>query len=106
MVSGHDEFESPVDLPRDEPRRKPLGWTTLTIFVTSLFLLVSNAFAIKGWIDEQPTSPLQASLAYWAGEWEDATASLGLATPRAELHRLWKEAEAARFEQAPPSNQR
>jgi hypothetical protein len=106
LAAGHDEFDSPVDLPRDEPGRRPLGWTTLTLFVASLFLLVTNAFSIKGWIDEQPASPLQAKLAAWAGEWEDATGSLGLGTPRAEIHRVWKESEAARFVAPPSTDQR
>jgi len=97
-MAGHGEFESPVDLPRHGVGRRPLGWTTLTIFVASLFLLVTNAFSLKSWIDEQGASPLQAKLASWAAEWNDATASLGLGAPRAELHRLWKEAEGARFE--------
>lgn len=105
-MAGHGEFESPVDLPRDEPGKRPLGSTTLTIFVASLFLLVTNAFTLKGWIDEQPASPLQARLALWAAEWEDATAALGLGTPRAELHRLWKEGQAARFNGTPQQDQR
>jgi hypothetical protein len=106
MTAGHDEFESPVDLPRDASGKRPLGWTTLTIFVAGLLLLVTNAFSLKGWIDEQPASPLQAKLAGWAGEWQDATGSLGLGTPRAEIHKLWKESEAARFNAPPPSDQR
>lgn len=101
MAAGHDEFESPIDLPRDEQGKRPLGWATLAIFVASLFLLVTNAFALKGWVDEQPASPLQERLAYWAGEWEDATGALGLGTPRAEIHKLWKKAEAARFNPEP-----
>lgn len=105
-MSGHGEFESPVDLPRDGVGKRPLGWATLTIFVASLFLLVTNAFTIKAWVDEQPAGPTQAKLAGWAEEWLSATEALGLNTPRAEVHRLWKEGQAARFEQPSSENQR
>ncbi|MGE0776552.1 MAG: hypothetical protein AB7L36_16140 [Sphingomonadaceae bacterium] len=105
-MSGHGEFESPVELPAGGPRKRALGWTTLTIFVASLFLLVTNAFSIKSWIDEQPASPLQARLASWAGEWQSATDALGLGTPRAELHALWKKAQSAKFDDVEADNQR
>lgn len=105
-MSGHGEFESPVDLPRDGTAKRPLGWATLTIFIASLFLLVTNAFTIEAWVDEQPAGPTQARLAGWAGEWLSATEALGLTAPRAEVHRLWKEGQAARFEKLPSENQR
>lgn len=105
-MAGHGEFESPVDLPRDGAGKRPLGWATLTIFIASLFLLVTNAFSIKSWVDEQPAGKTQARLAGWAAEWQSATEALGLGTPRAEVHSLWKKAEAARFEQLPAENQR
>jgi len=105
-MSGHGEFESPVELPDSGPRKRALGWTTLTIFVASLFLLVTNAFSIKSWIDEQPVSPLQARLASWAGEWQAATDALGLGAPRAELHALWKQAQAAKFDSSEAEGQR
>lgn len=105
-MAGHGEFESPVDLPRDRPGGRPLGWATLTIFTASLFLLVTNALTLKDWIDEQTASPLQTKLAAWAGEWEEATGSLGFGTPRAELRRLWKKGQGARFAAAPRPDQR
>lgn len=105
-MAGHGEFESPVDLPRDGVGKRPLGWTTLTIFIASIVLLVTNAFTIRSWVDEQPTSPIQARLASWAGEWEAATDSLGLGRPRAELHALWKEGQAARFKGVAADDQR
>jgi hypothetical protein len=105
-MSDHHEFDSPVDLPKDGAPKRALGWMTVTIFVASLFLLVTNAFALKGWIDEQPAGPLQARLASWAGDWEVATDALGLGVPRAQVHRLWKESEAARFTREPPADQR
>ncbi len=105
-MAGHGEFESPVDLPRDGAGQRPLGWTTLTIFIASLFLLVTNAFSIKSWVDEQPAGPLQAGVAGWAAEWQSATEALGLGAPRAQVHSLWKKAEAARFEGLPAEDQR
>jgi hypothetical protein len=105
-MRDHHEFDSPVDIPREGPGRRPLGWATRTIFVASLFLLITNAVALRGWIDEQPVSPLQARLAGWAAEWAEATSALGLGSPRAEVHRLWKEGEAARFESERPADQR
>lgn len=102
----HEEFESPVDLPRDQPESPALHWTTVTIAVASLFLLATNAFSLRGWIDEQPAGPLQARLAAIAAHWEAATDSIGLGAPRAEIHRQWKAAQAARFDGEPASDQR
>ena len=105
-MAEHHEFESPVDLPKEGARKRALGWITVTIFTASLFLLVTNAFALKEWVDEQPASPFQAKLAAWATEWQDATDALGLGTPRTAVHRAWREAEAARFDGVPAADQR
>jgi hypothetical protein len=102
-MRDHEEFESPVDLPADEPGRHGLGWTTVTIAVASVFLLATNAFSLRGWIDEQSPGPLQARLADAATAWEDATASIGLGAPRAAVHRAWKAAQAARIKGEEPA---
>lgn len=105
-MSDHAEFESPVDLPPDAPGGDGLRWTTVSIAVASLFLLATNAFSLREWIEEQPAGPLQAQLADRAAQWEAATGSLGLTMPRAEMHQAWKAAQSTRFkdeEQRPSS---
>lgn len=97
-MRDHHEFDSPVDLPGDEPGRgHPLAWTTVTMLVASLFLFATNAATLKDWVDEQTPGPRQAQLAALAGEWARITAEMGLGTPRAALHAEWKTAQAARF---------
>lgn len=105
-MRDHHEFESPVDLTRDAAGRHPLLWSSITIAVASLFLLATNAITLRGWIDEQPPSPIQAQLAEIAGQWEGMTDSIGLGVPRALLHRHWKAAEAARFKRGTEPDQR
>lgn len=96
-MRDHGEFESPVDLPVDETGGNGLLWATVAITVASLLLLVTNAFSLRGWIDEQTPGPLQARLAETAAGWEKAMASVWLDRPRAEIHHMWKAAQAARF---------
>lgn len=105
-MSKHEEFESPVDLPgRSVPQRHPLRWTTITIATASLFLLATNAFSIKGWVEDQPPGPVQVRAAALAERWEIITGKLGV--PREALHKVWKSAQAARFEtDGPDADQR
>lgn len=99
-MSGHDEFESPVDEAGSGPalEASALKWTTIVIATASLFLLATNAVTVRGWIDEMEPGPFQARLADVAAQWEDFTGSLGLGAPRAALNRQWKAAQAARFD--------
>lgn len=103
-MSGHTEFESPVDLPPDMPGSGGLRWVTVSIAVASLFLLATNAFSLREWVEEQPAGPLQAQVASIAAQWEAGTGLLKLTVPRAKMHEAWKEAQAARFkdEERPP----
>lgn len=99
-MRDHHEFDSPVDLPDDEPGAgHPLAWTTLVLVVASFVLFLTNAVAIRDWVDEQTPGPRQARLAEIAAQWEAWTADAGLGTPRAALHAEWKAAQAVRFEQ-------
>lgn len=102
-MSGHDEFDSPVDLKsRFFGMHHPLRWTTLTIMTASLFLLATNARSLRDWIDEQPPGPVQAQVANLAERWEGLTAGVGLGVPRAVLKTGWNKAQAARFGKAGP----
>ena len=96
-LSKADETLSPVDLPEPETGRHPLVWTSIVIAVASLFLFFTNAATIHDWAIEQTPSPAQARLLALTERWVEITGELGLGTPRARAHALWKEAQAARF---------
>jgi hypothetical protein len=98
MAHEHPEFESPVDLPPGphDPDRS-LGWTTATIAIATLILLLMNGFSLRDWADQLPPGPRQAAFATAAERWQTATDQIGLGAPRAAFHRLWKEAQAARI---------
>ena len=105
------ETPSPIDLPDPRPEYEALGWASVVIAIASVVLLLANAVALSGWIDEQPPGPFQARAAEIADEWTALTGSVGLGAPRAMLHAQWKRAEAARFasgkQQGPgPADQR
>ena len=92
------ETPSPIDLP-GPARLGPGGlrWTAVVIATATLVLLLTNAVALQGWINEQRPGPLQADAAAVADAWVGLTDRMGLGTPRAALHARWKRAEEARF---------
>ncbi|PTQ11645.1 hypothetical protein CLG96_09550 [Sphingomonas oleivorans] len=97
-LSAADETLSPVDLPVGEAvDAHPLRWTSVTIAVAALFLLMTNAVSIRDWANDLTPSPAQARFAAAAEEWVAITDRIGLGAPRATLHGLWKKAQAARF---------
>ena len=89
---------SPVDLDDegDDPE-SDLLWSTATLVIAALILLLTNAVSLSDWIEDMPPSQMQSQAAEVAADWRDMTGQLGLAAPRARLHDLWKRAEAARF---------
>lgn len=91
------ETPSPIDLP-DEPLDAPgLGWTAGVIAIAALLLLAMNAVALRDWVEEQTPGPVQAQAAAAAEQWVALTDAIGIGRPRAWLHDLWKQIEAARF---------
>ncbi len=101
-MSGHGEFESPVDLRSQHfGLHRPLRWTTQTIAVASLFLLVANATALRAWVDEQPPGPVQARAAEAAAQWEGAMSALGADRLRNYFNAKWKAGKAHRFGETP-----
>jgi len=103
-----DYGESPVDLPADEAddegyygegydREGGLLWSTATIVIASLILLLTNAVSLSDWAEDMPPSDAQSQAAEVAANWRDTTDQIGLAAPRNALHDVWKRAEAARF---------
>ena len=92
------EFVSPVDLP-GEPIESgdPLGWTTLTIAIAAILLLLANAGTLSAWVDEKPVSELQQQASERAADWKAVMDDAGLTAPRDRLHALWKRLQAARF---------
>ena len=98
-----DYGESPVDLPADDQEEEGYGsgggllWSTATIVIASLILLLTNAVTLSDWVEDMPPSQPQTEAAGLAADWRDTTDQLSLAAPRAQLHGLWKRAEAARF---------
>jgi len=94
-----DHGESPVDLEDDAEWEGEGGllWSTATIGIAALILLVTNAVSLDDWIGDMHPSPAQEQAAEISADWRDATDQLGVAAPRAWLHGWWKRAEAARF---------
>ena len=93
-----DETLSPVDLPADPAEDgHALRWASITIAVAALFLLLTNAVSIDDWANELPPSPAAARLTGVTAAWASATEAVGLAAPRAAVHRLWKQGEAVSF---------
>ncbi|WP_340316306.1 hypothetical protein [Rhizorhabdus argentea] len=101
------ELESPVDLPGEAiDEGDPLAWTTITIIVAAVVLLMANAGTLSAWVDEKPPSDFQQQLSDLAGRWTAAMDAAGVTAPRRALHAKWKEAQGARFaDEAPAGTQ-
>ena len=95
----HDDGTmSPVDLPGSTLiGGRPLLWTTVTVYLAALFLLLTNADAIHGWAVELPPTAVSAQVVAASEQWQSTTDRLGLGATRAVVHGWWKHAEAARF---------
>lgn len=97
------ELASPVDLPGEPIERgRPLVWTTITIFVAALVLLVANAGTLSAWVDEKPVSEVQQQASAAAAAWKAAMDDIGVTAPRDALHQRWKQLQAARFADEAP----
>ena len=72
-------------------------WTSATIAIATILLLVLNADSIRGWFDELTPNALterwRAPVTGWAG----AAVHAGLDAPRATLHSSWQQVRKARF---------
>lgn len=91
------ETPSPIDLP-EEPLDVPgLGWTAGVIAVAALFLLATNAVALRDWAEDLTPSPVQARIAGVAEQWVAITDAVGIGAARGWMHDRWKAIEGARF---------
>jgi len=90
--------EFPVDLPDAATEQRPaLGWTAAILAAATLLLAVANAASIDSWGADLPPGPGVARIVDAAGRWRATTDRAGLGAPRARMHRLWKQMEAARW---------
>jgi len=92
-----DSYEYPTDLPDDGDTHDALRWTVGVIVTSAALLALMNAPAISGWASSFDPRPGIYTLVDAADGWEAATARLGLAMPHAQLHQVWRRAEAARW---------
>lgn len=94
----HDSYEYPTDLPAGEQDSAgALRWTIGVIAITSVLLALTNAGAVSGWAGSFDPQPHVMPLVRAADRWDAATRRLGLATPHARMHAVWRDAEKARW---------
>jgi hypothetical protein len=95
---GLAETLSPVDLPEPAvPLPHPLRWTTTVIAVATLFLLLFNAHALRGWSYQLSPNDETARVVTVAESWYDAAGKAGLNFPVETMHGWYQSARDARF---------
>ena len=95
-MSAAQQF--PVDLPgRLICQENALGWTGTILAIATASLALTNAVSIDSWTTDLPPSAGVARIVDNADRWHAATDNVGLGTPRATLHRGWKQLEEARW---------
>ena len=89
---GLTHTSSPVDLP--EPAvplpHDGLKWTTTVIAVATIFLLVFNAHALRGWAYELSPTDTTARVVSASESWYDLTTRAYLNRPVEALHHWWR----------------
>lgn len=100
------EVGSPVLIARDAvDARAPWRWQTAAIATATALLLMFNAHAVLGWVDELTPGPATEWLRRPITGWADATAAAGLDAPRAGMHARWAKVRALRFGDEQPGEQ-
>lgn len=88
----------PVDLPGAARGQDcALRWTSVAIGIAALSLALTNAASIHSWGAELPPGPRVALLLDRTDRWRATTDRAGLGTPRASMHRIWRQMEEARW---------
>lgn len=93
-----DSYEFPTDLADEGDPKGALRWTFGVVAASAALLALTNAAAISSWASGFEPGPVTERLSRAADGWESATADLGLGTPHARLHKMWKRAELARWD--------
>jgi hypothetical protein len=89
---------SPVDLPEPPvPLPNGLAWTCKAIAVATIFLVFTNAHAIRGWAYQLPPTDYSAPVVTTAEIWFDAMDSIGLNRPVEAVHGWWQSVKDRRF---------
>lgn len=112
------EAADPHDLPTREPRLIALGryafppeapldeegeaardrrWTSRTIMVAGLFLLIFNSVSITGWARQQQPGWITATVQQLAEVWTAQVSQLGADQPRQGVREAYEAAADARF---------
>jgi hypothetical protein len=96
--TGLAHTSSPVDLPEPPvPLPGGLKWASTIIAIASLFLLLLNAGALRGWAYELHPNETTAKVVALSESWYDATAQLGLNRPVESIHSFWRGVMRLRF---------
>ncbi|MFN3668307.1 MAG: hypothetical protein ACK4VY_03295 [Brevundimonas sp.] len=72
-------------------------WTSRTLVVAALFLLVFNAVSPLNWSRQQPPSWLQGTVEQMSEVWVTQLAVFGVDMPRQGAREAWTAAQDARF---------
>lgn len=95
---GNADMTSPVDLPPpDEEEQHPLLWASIVISVTTGFLLLFNASALRSWAFELEPSPQNERVVAVAEGWYQQTETLYLDRPVAAMSDWWDGIKALEF---------
>lgn len=100
------EVGSPVLIATDPvDAQAPWRWQTSVIATATALLLVFNAQAVLGWVDELTPGPATEWLRRPITGWANGTQAAGLDAPRSALHARWAKVRRARFGGEQPGEQ-
>ena len=100
------EVGSPVLIATDPiDARAPWRWQTGAIAAATALLLLFNAHAVLGWVDELAPGPATEWLRGPITGWARTTQAAGLDAPRSEMHTRWAKVRQARFGSEQPGEQ-
>jgi hypothetical protein len=89
--------EFPVDLPGPAGEMHALRWTSIVVGMATVSLALTNAASIYGWGTDLTPGSRVAQLVERADRWRVVTDNVGLGSPRATMHRMWRKIEEAQW---------
>lgn len=97
VALGRFAFPPPPPLDDEGVAARDRRWTTRTILVATVFLLVFNAASPLNWARQQPPGWLPQTVERLSEVWTEQLSVFGVDMPRQGLRESWRAAREARF---------
>ena len=100
VALGRFAFPPAPALDEEGEASRARRWTSQTVLVACVFLMIFNAGSVQNWARQQPPGWGQSTVDKLATVWVDQLALLGANLPVDGLRDAWRDAQAVQFDGA------